>query len=205
LARLAGVFLRDGVQREHRSLEHSFDREYGRCMRPLPSPACAACVAWRGMRRCVACLPSAAADRACGGASFCRASLILPCFTHFSRVYLAYSVVRTLSESVWFGVKAFDRASVFNGDIAAWNTARMTTMSYVCAHCFTRFSSIITRTTDGTEALSGFAPAQPPQLRRISTVERQYIPPHALGPLDAACTIQWTDPSALGADSARSL
>jgi hypothetical protein len=37
------------------------DRDASR-MRPLPSAACAAWVPWHGMRRCVACLPSAAAD-----------------------------------------------------------------------------------------------------------------------------------------------
>jgi hypothetical protein len=63
------------------------------------------------------------------------ASLILPCFTHFSRVYFAYSMVRKLFEGVWFGSKAFDGATVFNANIAAWNTAKMTSMSYVCALC----------------------------------------------------------------------
>jgi hypothetical protein len=44
LVRLAGVFQVDGLQREHRSLEHCFDDENGSCMRPLPSPAFAKCV-----------------------------------------------------------------------------------------------------------------------------------------------------------------
>jgi hypothetical protein len=90
------------------------------------------CLARLGARRCIACLPSAAAD---SPACFCRASLILLCFTHFSRVYFAYSVVRKLSESVWFGAKAFRGATVFNANIGSWNTASMATMSYVCALC----------------------------------------------------------------------
>jgi hypothetical protein len=128
----AGVLFRKGVQREHRSMEHCENDEAASRMRPLPSPKCAACVPWRGMRRCVACMTSAAADRGCGHACFCRASLILPCFTHFSRVYLAYSVVRKLSESGWFGAKAFYEATAFNANIGSWNTAAMTSMSYVC-------------------------------------------------------------------------
>jgi hypothetical protein len=100
-------------------------------MRRLPSAACAACVPWRGMRRCVAFLPSAAADsHACFLPCFTHL-----CFTHFSRVYLAYSVVSKLFESAWFGSQAFDGATVFNANIGAWNTATMTTMGYVCALC----------------------------------------------------------------------
>ncbi len=86
VARVAGVFLCDGVQREHRSLEHCFDDNDRQRMRPFPSNACAACVPWLGMRHCVAYMPSAAADRGCSHACFCRASLILPCFTHFSSI-----------------------------------------------------------------------------------------------------------------------
>jgi hypothetical protein len=112
---------------------------------------------------------------------FFRASLI-------SGVYFAYSIVCKLFESARFGLQAFNGAKAFNGDIAAWNAASMTTIASVCAHCFTNSSSMIMGTTHSTEALSDFAPAQPPQLRRISTVDRQHVPPHALGPLDAVCT-----------------
>jgi hypothetical protein len=52
-----------------------------------------------------------------------------------SRAHFACSVVSKLSESVWFGAKAFYGATVFNANIGAWNTARMTSMSYVCAVC----------------------------------------------------------------------
>ncbi len=84
----------------------------------------------------------------------------------------------------WLGPQAFYFAKAFNANIGAWNTASIANMVSVCAliaiasvcevcascmlSCFTHFSSIIMCTTDITEALSGFAPAQPPQLRRIS-------------------------------------
>ncbi len=92
-----------------------------------------------------------------------------------------------LFASVWLGSQAFNYALAFNANIAAWNTAAMTTIASVCAHCFTNSSSMIMCTIDSTEVLSGFAPAQLPQLRRISMVERQHIAPHALGPL--ACCV----------------
>ncbi len=38
-------------------------------------------------------------------------------------------------ESVWLGLQAFFKATAFNADIGAWNTARMTDMSSVCPHC----------------------------------------------------------------------
>jgi hypothetical protein len=44
---------------------------------------------------------------------------------------------------------------------------------HACFSRFTHFSSMIMGTTHSTEALSDFAPAQPPQLHRISTVDRQ--------------------------------
>ncbi len=44
------------------------------------------------------------------------------------------------------------------------------------------------------------------QLRRISMVERQqHCSARSLVPLDAACTVHWTDPSGLGAHAARAL
>jgi hypothetical protein len=58
--------------------------------------------------------------------SFIRASLIFG-------VYFAYSKVRKLYESVRLGSQAFKYASGFNANIAAWNTASMTTMASVCA------------------------------------------------------------------------
>jgi surface protein len=61
--------------------------------------------------------------------------LILPCFTQFSRVYLTYSVVSKLFESAWSGAKAFHGATAFNANIGSWNTASITSMSYVCALC----------------------------------------------------------------------
>jgi hypothetical protein len=113
---------------------------------------------------------------------------------------------RGLFASVPLGSQVFYEAKAFNANIGAWNTASIANMVSVCAliaiasicevcascklMCFTHFSSITMCTTDITVALSGFAPALPPQLRRISMVERQHIAPHALGPLDAAspCT-----------------
>jgi hypothetical protein len=34
---------------------------------------------------------------------------------------------------VWFGSQAFNRATAFNANIGAWNTASMTTFCSVCA------------------------------------------------------------------------
>ncbi len=65
--------------------------------------------------------------------AFCRASLI--CASLIFGVFFACSVVSKLSESAWFGAKAFYYATAFNANIGAWNTARMTTMGYVCALC----------------------------------------------------------------------
>ena len=61
--------------------------------------------------------------------------------------------------SAWLGPQAFNFASAFNANIGAWNTASMTSMSYVCALnaiasvcgvcasrllvCFAHFSSIM--------------------------------------------------------------
>jgi surface protein len=42
---------------------------------------------------------------------------------------------RGLFESVWLGSQAFSEATALNANIGAWNTARMTDMSYVCALC----------------------------------------------------------------------
>jgi hypothetical protein len=42
---------------------------------------------------------------------------------------------RGLFESVLLGPQAFKYASAFNANIAAWNTAKMTTMASVCALC----------------------------------------------------------------------
>jgi hypothetical protein len=139
MAWLLGVWLRVGIQREHRSLEHGENDDDGACMRALPSPLCGACVpckAWvAALRGLYAVGRGRSSPRPCMHACSCRASLILPCFTHFSRVYLAYSVVRKLSESAWFGAKAFDGATGFNANIGAWSTVSMVTMSYVCALC----------------------------------------------------------------------
>ncbi len=36
-------------------------------------------------------------------------------------------------DRVWLGSQAFRSASAFNANIGAWNTARVTALSYVCA------------------------------------------------------------------------
>ena len=36
-------------------------------------------------------------------------------------------------DRVWLGAQAFQSASAFNANIGAWNTAAVTTLSYVCA------------------------------------------------------------------------
>jgi hypothetical protein len=44
--------------------------------------------------------------------------------------------VRALSvgvDCVWLGSQAFQSASAFNANIGAWNTARVTSLFYVCA------------------------------------------------------------------------
>jgi hypothetical protein len=64
---------------------------------------------------------------------------------------------------------------------------------FMLACVFHSFLEYYMRTSDITEDCSGLAPAQPPQLRRISMVERQHIASRALGPLDAACTMHRTD------------
>ncbi len=93
---------------------------------------CAACVPWLGMRRCVACMPFGRSRQPCMLSAVLHSFI---CASLICRVYLAYSVVSKLSESAWFGAKAFRGATVFNANIGAWNTASMTTMSYVCAVC----------------------------------------------------------------------
>ncbi len=102
VARLAGVFRGDGVQREHRSLEHCCDDDNGLCMRP------------QCHRQCVR--------------SVC---FMLACVL---RSFLEYSY--------------------------AIGRVRSSLRRCMLLPCFTHFSSIIMRTSDGTESPSGVAPAQ---------------------------------------------
>ena len=44
-----------------------------------------------------------------------------------------YERVPSASSACGFGAQAFQYASAFNADIGAWNTARVTTLSQVCA------------------------------------------------------------------------
>jgi hypothetical protein len=104
---------------------------------------------------------------------------------------------RELFESVWLGPQAFMNAAAFNANIGSWNTAVMTTMSSVCAHCFTHFSSIIVCTTDSTESLSGLR--QPN--RRSCRASRWSSASTSLRTHSARWTLaramHWTDPSGL--------
>jgi hypothetical protein len=93
---------------------------------------------------------------------------------------------RGLFESVWLGPQAFMNAAAFNANIGSWNTAAMTTMSSVCAHCFTHSSSIIVCTTDSTESLSGLRPPNRRSCAASRCSSASSIAPHALGPLDAS-------------------
>jgi hypothetical protein len=178
----------------------------------------------------------AAATHAFAVHSFFRASLI-------SGAYFASSIVRKLFGSVWLGSQAFFSATAFNANIAAWNTASMTSIASVCLHChrlsvrgvcmrrcaaclpsggrsslqprmcasvFHSFleyvCSISARLVPARKISLGLRQPQPPQLPCISTVERLHLAPHALGSLDAACTVMHRPgPSGLGAHAARAL
>ena len=136
-------------------------------------------VPWLEVRRCVASVPSATADRARGHAC------LLACFTHFSsnmsalvttqrpspacphpasavapnleRLHLAPHALGRLGAACtmhWtgrrgsglmrrvlferaarLGSQAFCGAKTFNQNIGSWNTAKLASMSYVCALC----------------------------------------------------------------------
>jgi hypothetical protein len=138
----AGVFHHDGVQREHRSLEHCENDGYEQRMRRLPSPVCGACVAWLGMRR---------------------------------------------------GLSSVGRGRSSPRPCMLSSVLHLSLENYMC-------------TSDNTESPTRL---RPPHRRSCAASRpssaRALLRTHSLVPLDAACTVQWTDPSALGAHAARAL
>jgi hypothetical protein len=160
VAWLAGVFIHERVQREHRSLEHCFDDDNGRRIPLLPSLACAErvlhaylsaspiprvlCVHLMTSRRLSPFAPAQPPQLRCISIVERQhvppharyrptGRLRAPC-TELTRRGSGL-MRRGLLASVWLGSQAFAVATAFNANIGAWNTASMTSMGDVFPYC----------------------------------------------------------------------
>ncbi len=180
MARPAGVLWGDGVQREHRSLEHCECFKHGRGV--PPSVACehaAPAVA----------LPHRSAfhfSTALFGLGACscrtRTRAWLPCLAH---MLCCCCIGLPLP---WLGLGWRAAGPIPVGRARASLRACMLACLRAALFSGSILAYILCRTQTARRLSPVLRPPLPPQLRRISMVERQHKPLHALGLLDAAST-----------------